>query len=154
MHREERGPLRLLGIQLSGVAWPQGAIALGLEAFRLMSIECPEDAASQFPDSLLRDLAGNAFDGAVFLATFTTMVVALSECSWRRSEIGNPSSTLGEVAEAVPHLGRGISHCWTIARTPSSTSSSAPSTSQKTSTFAMGRGISECWDAAADDEDI
>jgi len=56
-------------------------LALGVEHFRLMGIYYPNEAGMfSFPDALIRDLAGNAFDASSFLAAWVALQAVLARC--------------------------------------------------------------------------
>lgn len=56
---------------------------LPVEQFKFMGIGFNEDVVASFPDSLIRDLAGNAFDGSSFLAAWVTLQSILAHISAR-----------------------------------------------------------------------
>lgn len=63
----------------------RGRLSLGVEALRMMNIRFSnEKLLESFPDALLRDLAGNAFDGSSFMAVWVALSCMLAFLDSRR----------------------------------------------------------------------
>ena len=61
-----------------------------LELLHLMGIFYPnEEPLSEFPDKLIRDLCGNAFDASSFLAAWVALASLLARCHVARTSKGN-----------------------------------------------------------------
>lgn len=63
----------------------RGRLAHGVEHLRMVGFFADADKLAAFPSTLLKDLAGNAFDGASYMATFCVTYAILADVHHRRS---------------------------------------------------------------------
>ena len=97
----------------------RGRFLVGAEALRMMGMWFEtEDRLVEFPARLLRNLAGNAFDSASFLAAWVTLQLFLarlhrlsSERAASKSARDTEANTDAD-ASAPSALRRGISSSW------------------------------------------
>jgi site-specific DNA-cytosine methylase len=68
----------------------RGRMAVGIEHLRFVGFFAETATLRQFGGSLLKDLAGNAFDGASYLAACTTLFTVLAKC-YSLQVAGRPS---------------------------------------------------------------
>lgn len=59
----------------------RGRCAVGVECLRFLGFFAELEVLARFPGHLLKDLAGNMFDGASYMATATTIVHILAQCA-------------------------------------------------------------------------
>ena len=84
----------------------RGRCALGMEHLRVVGFFADPHATKQFPSSLLKDLAGNAFDGGSYLAASIVLLRVLAECHERKQLKGVAPRQLG--SRFCPPFGQGL----------------------------------------------
>ena len=64
----------------------KGRMAVGIEHLRMVGFFASTAALKEFSSSLLKDLAGNAFDGGCYLAASLTLFRIAAECHTRKKQ--------------------------------------------------------------------